>query len=190
MTRLILASLACLLAAGPGRAATLDGHTLSDTYPVAGQTLVLNGMGIRTLTVFSVKVYVAGLYLAQKSQNPDAILATSTPKVVVLQFLHAASKSDIEKEYREGEQKNCSHNECAQADAPDFEKVIAQTPGFAVGQTLTYVFTSTGLKVLADNKEVSEFNNPDLAKRILVSFIGPFPPSADLKAHLLGQAGS
>ena len=188
MTRMIPALLAVLLAASPARAATLDGLTLADTYPVQGQTLVLNGMGIRTLTVFHVRVYVAGLYLAQKSQNAQAIMASTTPKVVLLQFLHTASKSDIEKEYREGEQKNCGHNECAPADAADFERLIAATPGFAVGDTLTYVFTAQGLTVLANNKPISEFANPDLSRRMLTSFIGAYPPSEDLKQHLLGAA--
>ena len=188
MVRTILVVLAFLLAAGPSPAATLDGLTLADTYPVQGQTLVLNGMGIRTLTVFHVRVYVAGLYLAQKNQSAQAIMASSTPKVVLLQFLHTASKSDIEKEYREGEQKNCGHGECAPADAADFERMIAATPGFAVGDTLTYVFSAKGMTVLANNKPIGEFSNPDLSRRMLASFIGPYPPSEDLKRQLLGAA--
>lgn len=172
--------------AGPGRAATIADLSLPDTYPVQGQSLVLNGLGIRTLTVFHVRVYVAGLYLAKKSTDPAAILASSTPKVMLLQFLHTAAHSDIEKQYREGESKNCGHGECNAADQADFEKLIADTPGFAVGETLTYVFTAQGLRVLANNKVVGEFANPDLARRILASFIGPVPPSEDLRAHLLG----
>ncbi len=174
------------LATNPARAATLDGLTLADTYPVQGQTLVLNGMGIRTLTVFHVRVYVAGLYLAQKSRDARAIIDSPTSKVVLLQFLHTASKSDIEKQYREGEQKNCGHGECAPADAADFERLITATPGFAVGDTLTYVFTAQGMRVLANNKSIGDFPNPDLSRRMLASFIGPYPPSEDLKAHLLG----
>jgi hypothetical protein len=39
--------------------------TLPDTEQVGATKLVLNGMGLRT--EFMVKVYVAGLYLEQKS---------------------------------------------------------------------------------------------------------------------------
>ena len=184
-----LLALFLLAAAIPAQAATLDGYTLPDTYPVTGQSLVLNGMGIRTLTIFQVKVYVAGLYLAQKNANPQAIMASTTPKVVLMQFLHTASKADIEKEYREGEAKNCGHGECSDAEKPDFERLIAATPGRAVGQTLTYIVTAKGLQVLADNQVVGTFNNPALANRILNGFIGANPPSADLKAHLLGASG-
>ena len=188
MTRLLMALILTVGLAGEGRAASIGGLSLPDSYPAAGQTLVLNGIGIRTLTILRVRVYVAGLYLARKSTDAPAIIASATPKVILLQFLHSASKSDIEKQYREGEQKNCGHGECAPADNADFERLIAQTPSFNVGDTLTYVFTATGMRALANNKVFAEFNNPDLARRMLASFIGANPPSDDLKAHLLGQA--
>lgn len=177
----------CLLSC-TARAATLSGYTLPDTYPAAGQTLLLNGMGIRTFSILSVRVYVAGLYVAAKSRDPKAILAARTPKIILMQFLHTASKSDIEKQYREGEAKNCGHGECAPEDEADFEKLIAATPAAAVGDTLTYICTATGLRVLFNNKEIASFANPDLALRILIGFIGDKPPSEDLKRHLLGAA--
>ena len=175
----------CLFACG-ARAATVNGYTLPDTYPAAGQALVLNGIGIRTLSIFNVRVYVAGLYTAAKSRDAKAILTSRTPKVILMQFLHTASKSDNEKQYREGETKNCGHGECAPQDAADFETLIAATPAAAVGDTLTYLCAETGLRVLFNNREIASFANPDLALRILIGFIGDKPPSEDLKRHLLG----
>ena len=186
--KLALLALCGLVLAGPGQAASISGLSLPDTYPLAGQTLMLNGLGIRTLTVFKVKVYVAGLYVAQRNRDARAILASPGPKVVLMQFLHAASKADIEKQYREGEAKNCGHGECNPSDKDDFERLIALTPGAAVGDTLTYVCTQRGLRVLFNNKQVGEIANPDLATRILAGFIGSNPPSEDLKAQLLGAA--
>ena len=186
--RLALLALCGLVLAGPGQAASISGLSLPDTYPLAGQTLMLNGLGIRTLTVFKVKVYVAGLYVAQRNRDARAILASPGPKVVLMQFLHAASKADIEKQYREGEAKNCGHGECNPSDKDDFERLIALTPGAAVGDTLTYVCTQRGLRVLFNNKPVADIANPDLATRILAGFIGSNPPSEDLKAQLLGAA--
>jgi hypothetical protein len=181
-----IVALLLLSLAVPAQAATYSGYTLPDAYPVDGQNLALNGMGIRTLTFLHIKVYVAGLYLAQRSGNAQAIMASGTPKVVLMQFLHSASKSDIEKQYREGEAKNCGHGECAKSDEADFETLIAATPAQEVGDTLTYIMSSKGLRVLADNKEIASFANPDLALRILAGFIGPTPPSEELKTRLLG----
>lgn len=171
---------------GLGHAATLGGVTFPDTYPAAGQTLVLNGMGLRTLTVFNVKAYAAGLYLAQKSEDARAIMASPGPKVILMQFLHAASKSQIEKQYREGEVKNCGHGECDPADEADFERLIAATPAAAVGDTLTYVLSSRGVRALFNNRVIGEFANRDFGLRLLAGFIGNMPPSEDLKRHLLG----
>ena len=134
------------------------------------------------------KVYVAGLYVTQKSRDARAILASPAPKVILMQFLHSASKADVEKQYREGEARNCGHGECAASDQADFERLIAVTPGAAVGDTLTYLFTQRGVRVLFNNQQIGDFNNPDLAFRILAGFIGDKPPSEDLRAHLLGAA--
>lgn len=194
MRQMLLKRMAMLILAVPlglglpqfGRAATTGGLTLPDTYPVAGQQLVLNGLGIRTLTVFNVKVYLAGLYLAQRNGDAGVIMASPGAKVILLQFLHAASKSDIEKHYREGEQRNCGQGGCAPADAADFERLIAATPAAAVGDTLTYILTPKGVRALSNNRVIGEFANPDLGLRLLAGFIGDKPPSADLKRHLLG----
>jgi hypothetical protein len=35
-----------------------------------------------------VKVYVAGLYLAQKSSDPNAIIKSDSPKRIAMQFGH------------------------------------------------------------------------------------------------------
>ena len=70
--------------------ASRAGVTLPDTTQVGGQTLVLNGLGVRTK--FTVKVYVAGLYLEQKSSDPDAIIKMNAPKQIVMKFVHSEQK--------------------------------------------------------------------------------------------------
>ncbi len=171
----------------PASAATLDGVTLPDAYPVGGQNLPLNGIGLRTVTIFNVKIYVAGLYVAQPSRDAQQILRSPGPKVILLQFLHTGSKAEVEKEYRAGEQANCGNGGCAPSDAADFERLIAAAPAVAVGDTSTYIFTNDGVEVLANNRPIARFANKDLAYRLLAGFIGDHPPSQDLRARLLGQ---
>lgn len=180
--------LAGLCLAVPSRAATLSGVTLPDSYPVAGQTLVLNGLGLRTVTMFSVRAYVAGLYLTQRSTDARAILASPATKVVLMQFLHSATKRQVEAQYREGERRNCGHGECDPADAADFERLVAASPAAAVGDTFTYIYTPKGVRMLYNNRPVIEIANADLSLRLLAGFIGTTPPSEDLKQHMLGLA--
>ena len=57
MKRILAAAFISLLAARGASAATLEGVTFPDTYPVEGQQLVLNGLGLRTLTFLNVRIY-------------------------------------------------------------------------------------------------------------------------------------
>ena len=75
------------------QASTLAGITMPETVQVGSTPLVLNGMGLRTK--FMVKVYVAGLYLPQKSSDAGAILKGDAPKRMVMHFVHGASKSQM-----------------------------------------------------------------------------------------------
>src|SRR5664279_3168836 len=80
-------------------AATLAGVTLPDTQQVGSTKLVLNGLGIRTKEI--VKVYIAGLYLEQKSSDANAIIKADAPKRIVMKFVHAASKNQMADAFNE-----------------------------------------------------------------------------------------
>ena len=128
------------------------------------------------------------VFAATEPRTAQQILASTGSKVLLLQFLHSGSKADVEKEYRAGETTNCGSGGCNPADAADFEKLVAAAPAVKVGDTSTYIFTAHGFKLLANNRPIAEFNNPDLAARILSGFIGEHPPSTELRSALLGQA--
>lgn len=183
---LTAALIACGLA-GAAPAASLGGATLPDTYPAVGQTLVLNGTGLRTLTIFNVKVYVAGLYLAKPSHEAAEILGSTTPKVLVLQFLHTGTKAEVEAQFREGEQNNCGAGQCAPEDKPVFDALLRDIPAVAVGDTFTFILDGGGT-VLVNNRAISRFTSRSLTRQLLAGFIGDHPPSTDLRQHLLGLA--
>src|SRR5947209_549071 len=65
------AALMFLAVAVPMLAATVAGVTMEDKTTVNGQTLVLNGAGLRKK--FFIKVYIGGLYLSAKQSNAAAI---------------------------------------------------------------------------------------------------------------------
>jgi hypothetical protein len=186
MLRTLLPVLLCGLLAPNAMAASLAGMTLPDSYPVEGQTLVLNGIGLRTLTIFHIKAYVAGLYLVRPSHDAREILRSAESKVVILKFIRAASKERVETQYRAGEAANCGHGECAPSDQADFEKLIAAAPAVKPGDTFTYIFTNRRVRVFANDRVMGDFADRDLAYRLLSGFIGDHPPSADLRRQLLG----
>ncbi len=68
----------------PAFAATIAGLQFPDTVNVAGQQLILNGGGKRT--DYGIGVYVAGLYLKQKSNDAASIVAADQPMEVKMQI--------------------------------------------------------------------------------------------------------
>jgi len=174
------------LVAVPAAAATFDGETLPDTYTVDGQTLLLNGIGVRTLTILAIRAYVAGLYLPQPNHDAQQILASNEPKVIILKFVHGASKERIERQYRAGEAENCGGGACDPNDETEFEHLVAVAPAVKPGDTTTYVITSPRVRVYANDRLIDEFSNKDLAYRLIDGFIGAHPPTPALRRELLG----
>jgi hypothetical protein len=171
---------------GQGHAVMLHGADVPDSLVVAGQTLRLNGAGLREVTFLDINVYVAALYLAEPSHDPAAIMAMPDPKVIALHFLHAATKAQVETQFRQGERVNCGAGECSKADLPDFERLIAALPALAVGDTLTYIYEPQRVRVEVNTKLVGEYTDADLSAQLLRAFIGPHPPSEEVKRGLLG----
>jgi len=186
MLRIILPAILCCWIASNAAAATLDGATLPDTYTVDGQSLVLNGIGVRTLTIFHFRVYVAGLYVPRPSHDAQQILNSPGPRVVMLKFIHGGSKERVEKQYRAGEANNCGNGECSPSDLSDFESLVAAAPAVNPGDTSTYVFTGKGVRVFANDRMIADFADLDLAYQLLNGFIGSHPPSVELRRELLG----
>ena len=100
----MLLTLALFALASTSHAGTLANVTLPDTIQVGSTTLVLNGMGLRTK--YMVKVYVAGLYLAQKSSDPAAILKPDVTKRIVMHFVRDVSKNQLTDGFTESFENN------------------------------------------------------------------------------------
>src|ERR1043166_10280250 len=99
-----MAAALSLAIAIPALALTLAGVNLEDHATVAGQTLVLNGAGLRKKLF--IKVYVGGLYLAAKNSNPQTITNTDAPRRQVMHFLYSVSKSQMCDAWDEGLEQN------------------------------------------------------------------------------------
>ena len=173
-------------ACGGAVAATVNGVVIPETVTVDGKTLRLNGAGLRQVPVLDIGIYVAALYLPAPSHDPAAIMALPGPKVIVLHFLHQATKAQVEGQFRKGERINCGDGECSKADLPDFENLVASSPAVAVGDTSTYIYEPNRLRVLANTRLIGDYADADLSKQLLRGFLGQHPPTESLKRALLG----
>ena len=184
MKRLILAA-ALTVATISVSAATVAGVSLPDTADVAGQKLALNGAALRKK--FVVKVYVGGLYLAAKQNNPAAILGADAPRRQVMHFLYDVDKGKMAEAWSEGLADN-TPNASAEVKSA-FKTLSSWMEDMKEGQqiVLTYV-PGTGTTVEVNGKNKGTLPGKATADAILNTWIGPKPgPGGDFKKGVLGR---
>jgi len=177
--------MATLLALPMASAGELAGVELPDQVTVGGKTLELNGMGVRKKLV--IKVYVAGLYLESRSQDPTAIVGSDAIKRVVMHFAtDKATKKRMDEAWREGFEANSPDAYAGLADRVatfmDFfgdmkdgdEIVLTVTPG-------------SGTQAELNGEDKGTIAGDDFGAALLRVWLGDHPPSEDLKEGLLGR---
>lgn len=182
--RRVLVALGALLLSMPALAGQLAGVTLPDTVDVGGTTLVLNGMGLRKKAVF--KVYVGALYVAAKSSDERALITADGPRRMVMHFVRDVGKDKIVEGWREGFANNSPANE--QALKPALDSFAALWPDMANGDeaVMTYL-PGTGMSLAVKGKELGVIPSKAFADAVLACWIGPTPPTEELKTGLLGK---
>jgi hypothetical protein len=166
-------------------AATLADVSLDDKITVNGQTLVLNGLGLRKK--FFIKVYVGGLYLQAKMSNPASILASDTPRRMVMAFLYSVSKDQMCDAWNEGLEANTPN---ASAEVKGGFKTLCSWME-PIPKTnrlvLTYV-PGTGTTVEVNGKMKGTLPGKATADAIASTWIGPKPAMGDeFKNAVLGK---
>ena len=159
-----------------------EGATLADTLKAGDKTLKLNGLGLRKKALF--KVYVGGLYLETPSKDPGAILASDQAKAIRLHFLRGLTKAQLVEAFQEGFQANAKD---AAAQKAAFDRMLALVPDMKTGSTLTFTYLpGKGTTLHAADKGLGVFDGRGFAEAVFSIWLGPKPPSEDLKKGMLG----
>ncbi len=176
--------LSLLLSALNLQAASLAGVTLPDTQNVGGKTLVLNGLGIRTKMM--VKVYVAGLYLEQKTSDANAIIKSDAPKQIVMKFLHGASKSQMSDAFDESFSDNTP--EAKKTMKAQIDQLLGALEPIKSGDEMVFTYVpGTGSSMAINGQNKVTIADPAFGPVLFSVWFGPKPPNADLKKGMLGQ---
>ncbi|WP_428502935.1 chalcone isomerase family protein [Roseateles sp.] len=180
-----------LTAAGSGaQAQTVDlaGVKYETQADVGGQKLQLNGAGIRYKAVF--KVYTAGLYMAEKNSNADAVLAAPGAKRIHLVMLREVDGNELGKLFTKGMEQNASREEFGKA----INGVLRVAEIFSTRKSLTsgeyfwidYI-PGTGSTVFLNGKPMgAPIKEPEFFSALLRIWLGKSPADDQLKEALLG----
>jgi hypothetical protein len=184
MNKVAVAALA-LAVATPALAKKVGGVEFPDSIEVAGQKLALNGAGVRKRFVIS--VYAGGLYLAERSSDPGAVVAADLPKRVRMVFLRDVRKDQIMGAYREGFEKNS-----AGPGLPDLlaklETIAPAIPDLREGAEMfvTYV-PGEGTTVAAAGGGKVTVEGKEFADAMFRNWLGSAPADEGLKRAMLGR---
>jgi hypothetical protein len=186
--RLLLPALAlAALGANVAHGKECKGVSFPDQAQVDGTSLALNGLGLRQATAFKVNVYVAALYVAKTSSDPNVLLGSGTPAELILQFVRNVGADDLRKGWSEGFEKNSKDQ------LPALKERIATLNGWMgdvkTGERLTFIRKpGAGLQVDVNGAVKGTIKGDDFAKAFLAIWLGADPPNPEIKAGMLGGA--
>jgi hypothetical protein len=169
---------------GPAaQAAELAGAKLPDTLKAGDATLKLNGLGIRKKSI--VKIYVGALYLVTPSKDANAIIAGDEAKAIRMHFLRGLTRQQLVTAFQEGFEANAKDKAGQQA---AFEKMLALVSDVNEGETLTFTYvTAKGTTLQIDDKDLGVFAGKGFADAVFSIWLGPKPPTEELKKGMLGS---
>jgi len=163
-------------------AAELDGVTLPDTATVDGQTLVLNGMGLREK--YFIDVYVGGLYLPAKMTDGNKAIQQDTPKKIVMQFIYSHVEADkMVETYQEG----FEVNPAAASLQPQIQQFLGWMQDVKEGDQVVLEYApGKGTTLTMAGKVKGTIPGPEFMRLVFSNYIGPNANKA-LRTGLLGQ---
>ena len=160
----------------------LEGVSLLDSYQASNTRLVLNGMGVREKLIF--KVYVAGLYLPQVTNNADDIIRSDTAKALVMQFTRDIPRDKLVQAYTEAFAGNAPALATHQKiNVDNFFTFLTDVKN---GERLSFVYEPGKGSTFTNNAGKLIIANKEFADLYLQVYIGPKPPTPALKRGLLG----
>jgi hypothetical protein len=164
----------------------IAGLTLPDNYDLAGQTLVLNGAGVRSK--FFVDIYIGALYLAAASKDASQALSTAGPKSMQMHVLYKELEAGkIAQGWKDGFAANLSDSQYSQLEKR-LERFNSLFPALRKGDTVAMDYIpgqGTGLSI--NRKHLDTIAGEDFFTALMKVWIGEHPADGNLKKGLLGH---
>ena len=160
---------------------------------VRGNSLALNGAGVRYKAVF--KVYAAGLYLpanlATKPATPDEVLSVTGPRRIAITMLREIDSNELGKLFTRGVEDNMPRSDYAKL-VPGLIRmgeIFAQHKRLMPGDTFTIDWVpGAGTVISVKGQTQGEpFKEPEFFNALLRIWLGKSPADHLLKDALLGK---
>lgn len=185
MKKILYAAILAAFATG-ATAAELAGVSLPDNEQVAGEELVLNGLGLREKAW--IDVYVGALYLPETTDTAEAAINMQGPSRMVMHFVRDVPADKIVDGWKDGFRNN---NEKAVVEGlgdriETFNAFFTDEIKEGEAVVLDYV-PGEGTKVSIAGEEKGVIEGEDFNSALRAVWLGPKPPSRSFQKGLLGE---
>ena len=104
--------------------------------------------------------------------------------VIQIRFVHNVNAEEARASWQKAFERTCKLP-CFLS-SRDVQRFLAAVPAFHEGDESSLLFTSHGVDVRIDGRLIGRIEDPHFADVMLATFIGPAPPTHQLKLQLLG----
>lgn len=174
--------------AAPAQPLIVEGVKFEPTVSLGGQTLQLNGAGLRTRAFF--KVYAAGLYVPQKSNDAAALLTQTGPRRVAITMLREVDADTFASSLTDGLRANHSEAQLAQlkSQVEQLQAIFKAIGAARKGDTIHLDFVpEVGTRVIVNGQPRGEpIAGAAFFAALLRVWLGDKPADASLKKALAG----
>src|SRR5687767_11728479 len=166
----------------------VEGQKFEPTVQVGGQTLNLNGVGLRKRAIF--KVYVAGLYVPQKSTNPATLISDKGARRVSLRMLRDVDAGSFIDSFNEGLKNNLTETQLAalKTQTDSLTTTLKSIGEAKKGDTINFDYAPDGGTRISVNGQPRGDPIPgaDFFSAVLRIWLGEKPADEGLKKGMLG----
>lgn len=182
-----LAALLTTLSFSSQAAVEVRGVKFADTTNVAGQSLQLNGAGVRVKVI--IDVYAAGLYVAKRETSASSLLSQPGAKSMQIVLLRDLTGEDFADAMIKGFRKNNTDADVAryQARLDELRKTMIAFGTVKKGTAIQLnLVPGSGIRTLVDGApKGTDIQGDDFYAALLKIWLGNKPVDDDLKEGLL-----
>ena len=182
----VLLLITCVILSWNASALEVEGITLPESVHLGSRDLVLNGAGVRVKYFF--KIYVAALYLGEKTHVANVALSQPGEKRIALYVLHELTDEVMLQAFTHAMSENCTH---AEMDAlePQLKELTAIFR--AVGDVrkgdlveINYI-PDSGTQIVVNGVQKGKIAGAVFNRALLKAWLGDKPSQPSLKQQML-----
>jgi hypothetical protein len=176
-------SFAFLVVALPAAAKT-SGAAMPDEVTLGDCSAQLNGSAVQKFAMM--KLYSIGMYLAERTDDPQEAITCDQPKQIRLRALRNLPAGSVAKALRDGFARTAEGRHPSAK--PGLEKMLKALTDVEKGQEITFTYLpGEGMTVSADGRSSTVIKSKAFADAIFSIWLSPQTDAPGIRTALLGR---